>query len=311
MSGQSLHALLLPPAPHGPAACSTHWRRRWMAAVPRSSRLTPPLPPEPGSPKPCCTTFTPATVETEDGAIRWRPDNGNARPARATGVESALTARGGRDSHLRLDRGAQGSPAQRRGVAGLRTGQPGPDRRRARESAGSARCPPATSPGSPCWSGFLISGTTPVVVEAPAGPGAAQPGRVRLRLHLPGPSATAAHAGRQGAGLSAFRAILLGGAAIPSGLLAGARAAGARVITTYGMSETCGGCVYNHLPLDGVKLRTAPDGRNPDHQPPMLFSGYRNRPDLTGQALDDGGLVHHLGPGPPGRSARIRRPSLH
>src|SRR5262249_48102070 len=45
-----------------------------------------------------------------------------------------------------------------------------------------------------------------------------------------------------GAGLSAFGAILLGGAAIPSGLLTGARAAGARVITTYGMSETCGGC---------------------------------------------------------------------
>jgi O-succinylbenzoic acid--CoA ligase len=91
-----------------------------------------------------------------------------------------------------------------------------------------------------------------------------------------------------GAGLSAFRAILLGGAAIPSGLLAGARAAGAKVITTYGMSETCGGCVYSHLPLDGVKLRTAPGGRI-QITGPMLFSGYRNRPDLTGQALDDEG----------------------
>ena len=83
-----------------------------------------------------------------------------------------------------------------------------------------------------------------------------------------------------GAGLSAFGAILLGGAAIPSGLLAGARAAGAKVITTYGMSETCGGCVYNHVPLDGVQLRTAPDGRIQINGP-VLFSGYRNRPDLT------------------------------
>jgi len=90
-----------------------------------------------------------------------------------------------------------------------------------------------------------------------------------------------------GAGLSAFGAILLGGAAIPSGLLTGARAAGARVITTYGMSETCGGCVYDGLPLDGVRVRTGPGGRI-QIAGPVLFSGYRNRPDLTAQALDDG-----------------------
>jgi O-succinylbenzoic acid--CoA ligase len=91
-----------------------------------------------------------------------------------------------------------------------------------------------------------------------------------------------------GADLGAFRAILLGGAAIPSGLLAGARAAGARVITTYGMSETCGGCVYDGVPLDDVSVRTAPDGRI-QIRGPVLFSGYRNRPDLTAGALDGTG----------------------
>jgi len=91
-----------------------------------------------------------------------------------------------------------------------------------------------------------------------------------------------------GAGLSAFGMILLGGAAIPSGLLTGARAAGARVITTYGMSETCGGCVYNGLPLDNVGVRTDPAGRI-QVTGPVLFSGYRNRPDLTARALDEDG----------------------
>jgi len=90
-----------------------------------------------------------------------------------------------------------------------------------------------------------------------------------------------------GAGLSAFGAILLGGAAIPSGVLTGARAAGARVITTYGMSETCGGCVYNGVPLDDVRVRTDRADRI-QISGPVLFSGYRNRPDLTEQALGDG-----------------------
>ncbi len=60
------------------------------------------------------------------------------------------------------------------------------------------------------------------------------------------------------------------------------------MITTYGMSETCGGCVYNGLPLDGVRLRTTPDHRI-QITGPVLFSGYRNRPDLTEQALADEG----------------------
>jgi O-succinylbenzoic acid--CoA ligase len=132
----------------------------------------------------------------------------------------------------------------------------------------------------------LISGTTPVVVDR------LDPAQRNLAVFGCGyTSLVPAQLRRMldaGAGLSAFRAILLGGAAIPSGLLAGARAAGAKVITTYGMSETCGGCVYNHLPLDGVKLRTAPGGRI-QITGPMLFSGYRNRPDLTGQALDEEG----------------------
>ena len=54
--------------------------------------------------------------------------------------------------------------------------------------------------------------------------------------------------------LNAFKSVLLGGAAAPAGLVERARAAGVPVVTTYGMTETCGGCVYDGLPLDGVRV---------------------------------------------------------
>jgi O-succinylbenzoic acid--CoA ligase len=88
-----------------------------------------------------------------------------------------------------------------------------------------------------------------------------------------------------GADLSGLRTILLGGAAPPTGLVAQARAAGARVITTYGMTETSGGCVYDGVPLDGVHAGPGPDGRI-RIAGPVLFSGYRLRPDLTAAAFD-------------------------
>ena len=88
-----------------------------------------------------------------------------------------------------------------------------------------------------------------------------------------------------GADLTALRAILLGGAAIPPGLLAAAAAAGGTVITTYGMTETCGGCVYDGVPLDGVAVRIGAGGRI-RISGPVLFSGYRLRPELTALATD-------------------------
>ena len=85
--------------------------------------------------------------------------------------------------------------------------------------------------------------------------------------------------------LAAAKTILLGGAAPPPGLVDAARAAGGQVITTYGMSETSGGCVYNGMPLDDVSVGISPGGRI-RIAGPVLFSGYRLRPDLTAQARD-------------------------
>jgi o-succinylbenzoate---CoA ligase len=93
-----------------------------------------------------------------------------------------------------------------------------------------------------------------------------------------------------GAPLAGFRAILLGGAPIPGGMLAEAAAAGARVVTTYGMTETCGGCVYDGLPLDGVRVASDAAGRI-RITGPVLFSGYRLAPDQTRTALQDGWFV--------------------
>jgi O-succinylbenzoic acid--CoA ligase len=84
-----------------------------------------------------------------------------------------------------------------------------------------------------------------------------------------------------------FRSVLLGGAAAPRDLIARAREAGIPVVTTYGMSETCGGCVYDGFPLDGVSVETGDDGRIRIGGP-VLFSGYRLRPDLTAAALHGG-----------------------
>jgi O-succinylbenzoic acid--CoA ligase len=56
-----------------------------------------------------------------------------------------------------------------------------------------------------------------------------------------------------------------------------AAAAGVNVVRTYGMTETCGGCVYDGVPLDGVKVRVDEAGQvwiSGD----TLFDGYLGEP---------------------------------
>lgn len=124
----------------------------------------------------------------------------------------------------------------------------------------------------------LLSGTEPVVTtDVVAGTAALPPGRrytsmvpTQLRRALVDPAARDA--------LASYDALLLGGAAATPALLAEARAAGVRVVTTYGMSETSGGCVYDGVPLAGVTAQVA--GRIV-LRGPVVARGYRLRPDLT------------------------------
>ncbi|WP_375385538.1 AMP-binding protein [uncultured Microbacterium sp.] len=55
--------------------------------------------------------------------------------------------------------------------------------------------------------------------------------------------------------LRSFQTILVGGQALPAATLERARAAGARVVRTYGSTETSGGCVYDGRALRGVTVR--------------------------------------------------------
>ncbi|GAA1954749.1 o-succinylbenzoate--CoA ligase [Nocardioides panacihumi] len=87
--------------------------------------------------------------------------------------------------------------------------------------------------------------------------------------------------------LAEFHTVLLGGGPIDPALRARAAEAGVRVVATYGSAETCGGCVYDGLPLDGVALALGADGRVRIGGP-VLFEGYRGDPELTAEVLVDG-----------------------
>ena len=87
--------------------------------------------------------------------------------------------------------------------------------------------------------------------------------------------------------LTRFDTVLVGGAALDLELHEEAARIGATFVTTYGMSETCGGCVYDGQPLDGVEVATTEDGRV-KIRGPVLFDGYQGDPGLSAQVLRDG-----------------------
>lgn len=79
-----------------------------------------------------------------------------------------------------------------------------------------------------------------------------------------------------GAGVEALwelDAVLVGGAAMLTALADRARDAGVTVIRSYGMTETCGGCVYDGVPIDGVAVGVDSAGRV-RIAGPVLFDGY-------------------------------------
>lgn len=86
--------------------------------------------------------------------------------------------------------------------------------------------------------------------------------------------------------LRAFDAVLVGGAATDAALRTRARDEGVAVVTTYGMTETAGGCVYDGRPLDGVGVRVTDGGI--ELAGPTLALGYRLDPAATEAAFADG-----------------------
>jgi O-succinylbenzoic acid--CoA ligase len=99
--------------------------------------------------------------------------------------------------------------------------------------------------------------------------------------------------------VAAYRKVLLGGAAPPTGLPA-------NVVTTYGMTETGSGCIYDGIPLDGVDVRIGDGSLGAEGEVllrgPMLLRAYRDGTDPrlgegwlptgdSGRFEDDGTLV--------------------
>lgn len=145
----------------------------------------------------------------------------------------------------------------------------------------------------------VLAGTTPVVLDRSAGFDPEEFAAASVRVHatsgarrytalVPTQLSRILQAGGAATeALAAYDAVLVGGAATPLALLDRARAAGVRAITTYGMTETCGGCVYDGEPLHGVRVQAADDGRL-RVAGAVLARGYRLRPDLTAAAFSCG-----------------------
>jgi O-succinylbenzoic acid--CoA ligase len=97
------------------------------------------------------------------------------------------------------------------------------------------------------------------------------------------------------AALRAYEAVLLGGARTPPPLLAALREHHVAAITTYGMTETSGGMVYDGRPLDGVGVRVldpGPDGTGRlALTGPTLARGYLGDDELTASTFVDGALL--------------------
>lgn len=94
-------------------------------------------------------------------------------------------------------------------------------------------------------------------------------------------------------GLAALRrldAVLVGGAALSPSVRDRAATAGVRLVTTYGMTETAGGCVYDGVPLPGVEV-SADDKGQLRIAGPVLALGYVGEPELTARRFrtDAGG----------------------
>jgi o-succinylbenzoate---CoA ligase len=265
---RSLHAVLLPPAEAA---------GRLLEVLPAALDGTGPavLPLDPALPRSRLTrlldAFAPSVVETAQGQERYAP----ARQAPGVGDDTALVV---------ATSGSTGQPKGTELSAAALLASAGASLRRIGAGPGErwlCCLPTFHIAGIQVLVRSLLAGTTPLV-DARLEPGALAASGCAHVAMVPTQLRRLVDAG---ADLSVVRTILLGGAAVPAGLLDAARGAGARVVTTYGMSETSGGCVYNGMPLDDVRVEIGPDDRI-RIAGPVLFSGYRLRPDLTAQARD-------------------------
>lgn len=90
--------------------------------------------------------------------------------------------------------------------------------------------------------------------------------------------------------LISAQAVLVGGAALSTELREAAINAGINVIETYGMTETCGGCIYDGTALDGTEFEIDELGVI-SIASKFLATTYLNAPDAWSERIRNGYFV--------------------
>jgi len=90
--------------------------------------------------------------------------------------------------------------------------------------------------------------------------------------------------------LDAFGVLLVGGAALDPGLRDAATRLGARVVSTYGLTESCGGVAYDGVPFAGSEARVD-DADAVQLRGPTLMDGYLADPQATAEAFTTDGWL--------------------
>ena len=272
MTNRPLHAVLLPPAD-----AANRMLEALAAALDGTGPAILPLDPglRPARLAALLDAFAPSAIETAEGLERYAVARSAASPAPGVGAGTALviatSGSTGQPKGTELSAAALVASAR----ASLRRIGAGPGER------WLCCLPTFHIAGIQVLVRSLLAGTDPVVVDR-LEPGALAASGCAHVAVVPTQLRRMIDAGDD---LTSVKTILLGGAAAPAGLVDAARAAGGRIVTTYGMSETSGGCVYDGMPLDDVSVDVGPDGRI-RIAGPVLFSGYRLRPDLTAEVRD-------------------------
>lgn len=118
---------------------------------------------------------------------------------------------------------------------------------------------------------FTAAGFAEATAQLPSGPRYTSLVPAQLARLLDDPAGTAA--------IASYDRLLLGGQAADVATIRRAREAGVRLSTTYGMTETSGGCVWDGLPLGDVGIRLVEGVVHLAGS--VLADGYQDDPEST------------------------------